>query len=261
MGEKKVYLILIKIKAFKDVFSMITRQASANNQDNKHNFNNSSYNRRKRNLVYRQKKLKELLDAESEAYEFEIEVKNKNNEKSENNKLDLDRNYNKFVSIKDNKVIDNEEKKINIPQSGRNRLENNNSFSSSLKNRKETPNKFINLESELDMSLRKYTENIDKLKFEDFMTRKQMQDNLLSNINVHMEKLKFGLNDKSYEEKAAQEWLHDYNDKFTKNYEHSNTSNKIIASNHPYTPYTPFPTNSFQKSKLNVNVNNSNFIY
>jgi hypothetical protein len=65
----------------------------------------------------------------------------------------------------------------------------------------------LHLEDELNSSLKKYYENLDHLKIEDFMTRKKMQDQLLQKINSQMEKLNFGLNDKSYEEKIAKEWV------------------------------------------------------
>ena len=56
------------------------------------------------------------------------------------------------------------------------------------------------------------------------MTRKKLQDELLDKINSQMEKLKFGLNDKNYEEQLARQI---YNQNFNKDRKSSPYNNYI----------------------------------
>jgi hypothetical protein len=51
---------------------------------------------------------------------------------------------------------------------------------------------------QLDQSINKYNNHLEKLKIDDFLTRKKLQDELLNKINFKMEKIKLGLNDKTY---------------------------------------------------------------
>lgn len=123
----------------------------------------------------------------------------------------------------------------------------------------------VNVESELDRKLRHYSENLDVLKIEDFMSRKKMQDDLLININLQMEKLKFGLNDKSYEEKVAHDYFkskRESNENEFKDYKQINTSNNINNTNN-YNNYNNFSkeqltTPMIPKNDRNVIVNKLN---
>jgi hypothetical protein len=60
------------------------------------------------------------------------------------------------------------------------------------------PVDFQMVNKQLDQSLSKYNNQLEKLKIDDFLTRKKMQDELLKKINFKMEKIKLGLNEKTY---------------------------------------------------------------
>ncbi len=60
--------------------------------------------------------------------------------------------------------------------------------------------------SNIDNSIKLQLKNLENLKLEDFYSRKKLQDDLLDKIRKQMEKLRFGINDKYYQEKLANDW-------------------------------------------------------
>jgi hypothetical protein len=206
--------------------------------------------------------MKELYDMEKENIDFELIAKNKkilpkklNNinidiiEGIDNNSIELEREIikPKFGIYNSKFSIDHLEKDLfnnreNIPIQPR--ILNNN-----LQNHRININKNIvhshssnNQNEELDRTIKKYNENLEKLKFEDFMSRKQMQDDLLDKINSQMEKLKFGLNDKNYEEKLANDWVEERRKKIEQISKEKN-ENEILNYNN-YNNYNRHQINS-----------------
>lgn len=217
-----------------------------NNQSSKgHNYKNEK-------LEMRRRKLQGLLDKENEIYDSEISSKNFEREKNrnieqytqeKNTKLEIESNHTKIINhqfekeIRANQELKNKNRGISGQSTNRPLTENKKNYE---KFNEELPKcslwkQTTRIEEELDNNLCKYTQNLEKLKYEDFLIRKKMQDDLLSNINIQMDKLKYGLNDKSYEEKAAQEWIREYTEKIN-NYEHNSYMNfsNLIRSKPSY---------------------------
>jgi hypothetical protein len=66
---------------------------------------------------------------------------------------------------------------------------------------------YFKINKELELSVNKYNSNLEKLKIDDFLARKKLQDELLYKINFKMDKLKNGLNDKFYfQDNLYKEW-------------------------------------------------------
>jgi hypothetical protein len=235
------------------------------------NFSSKGHSYKKEKLEMRRHKLKQLLHKEKEIYDTEMISKKSKREK------------NRIVPVEDhggekNKKHDdfeNNDKKININQIEEEippNHENKNRISSQSSNRPSSQNKekleFYNheppkfslntqiprLEEELDNHLSKYTQNLEKLKYEDFLTRKKMQDDLLSNINNQMDKLKYGLNDKSYEEKAAQEWIREYTEKIN-NYDNNSYMNFSYLNQGNPAPISYFNKNNSMPMKSPLIIN------
>ena len=74
-------------------------------------------------------------------------------------------------------------------------------------------NKKYDVNKELDYAIKKYSDNFDKLKVDDFLSRKKIQDDLLNKINSKLLKINHEINDKIYQEKFAYQWSQDRNKK------------------------------------------------
>lgn len=66
---------------------------------------------------------------------------------------------------------------------------------------------------ELDYAIKKYSDNFDKLKVDDFLSRKNIQDDLLNKINSKLLKINHEINDKIYQEQFAYQWSQNKNKK------------------------------------------------
>jgi len=64
----------------------------------------------------------------------------------------------------------------------------------------------IQTDSNIENSIKLQIKKLENLKFDDFHSRKKLQDDLLDKIKYQMEKLMFGINDKNYQEQLANEW-------------------------------------------------------
>ena len=75
----------------------------------------------------------------------------------------------------------------------------------------------VRTDNKLDNAISNYYENLEKLKIEDFIMRKKVQDELLNKINHKMERIKNGLNDKTYfKEDIYKDWYKELKFNFNK---------------------------------------------
>ena len=66
------------------------------------------------------------------------------------------------------------------------------------------------INKELDHAIFKYKENLDKLKLEEFLNKKNYQDELIYKINNKLNRYNKELDEKVYQEKLATEWYEEY---------------------------------------------------
>jgi hypothetical protein len=213
---------------------------------NKKNGRSYEMQKRKDLLNIRRRNLKELYSRENENYEYEMISKNKQNNaksdlrnpnpqqnKTEKNNYEedythmVDGNIGKVTNLSNNQNFNkdnpisynrrNERERNMSPHYSEQPLQNftlqpkimdqetyNNKFNSKFDKYLQDERFSINIE--LDNKIKKYNQNLEKLKLDDFNARKRIQDDLISKINFKLEQLNEGLNDKSFQEKLAQEW-------------------------------------------------------
>jgi hypothetical protein len=160
----------------------------------------------------RRNKLKELYRMESEKNEYELYIRKitsnqyetgKNNFKDElENTLQFKERASSGLMNKNNQNYQNTSTSL---KNTANLIMKNN-----INNSENTGQRLSNQNKELNNIYDKYSLQIGNLKYVDFISRKRIQDELLKNINFQMEKLKYGLNSKSYEEKIAEEYYSSY---------------------------------------------------
>jgi hypothetical protein len=225
-----------------------TKKNITNNNQRESNLNNNnkrshlSYVRRKMHdlVEIRRKKLKELYELENTKFEYEMI--------SKGNKIALKDEYKKETEIINRKTPEIKEvpdrknlyniDKYNFSISGNDII--NNDLNSFDKKVTLTPNRDLEInktynqhkhKNELDVTIKLYNDNLEKLKLEDFMSRKRLQDDLLEKITKQMDKLRYGLNDKSYQEKLAEQWNNERREEFMKLKENSYNNFQFKAGN------------------------------
>jgi hypothetical protein len=161
----------------------------------------------------RRNKLKELYRMESEKNEYELYIRkitSKQYETGKNNFKDEIENTLQFKERASSGLVNKHNQNYqNTSTSLKNTakliMKNNINTSENTGQRLSNPQN-----KDLNNIYDKYSSQIDNLKYVDFISRKRIQDELLKNINFQMEKLKYGLNTKSYEEKIAEEYYSSY---------------------------------------------------
>lgn len=185
-------------------------------------------------MFLRKQKLKELLDEEVEEYKFELVSRNKNNysgitDQSVNMKPQLfnqhpqSQSQSRPTSIQSqafytqsNGTPRNNYASSYYPEPQPNHYskyiyENNNNnkpirdaYADNRCNK--ISSREFNVNKELDYAIKKYADNLDKLKVDEFMSRKKIQDDLLQKINSKLTKINHEMNDKIYQEDIAEQW-------------------------------------------------------
>jgi len=158
--------------------------------------------KKKELLLRRNKKLKELYEKDKEMFEHQLQKKGNKNLKINRSLNDVNISN---ISRNNNRKFDNTKNDFII--------ENSNFL---IHSNKENIHLSYDMNSELDKSIKKYNQNLDQLKIDDFMSRKKLQDDLLFKINNQMEKLNTELKDQYYEEHLAQIWLKELEEKQNK---------------------------------------------
>ena len=187
----------------------------------------------------RREKLRTLLQQEMEEYQYEVysnngsqylldkftsfnNYNNKNKLNDEENNLDYNsynNNNNNIQFLNQNNININTDKINNIDsnnQYGQNLYMNNND---SLNRQKymesEQQNDFINNNGsnnynygnyDLDTQINNYNSHYNKLRVDEFMSKKMIQDDLLNKINQKLMKINKDINDKEYQENLAAKW-------------------------------------------------------
>ena len=187
----------------------------------------------------RREKLRTLLQQEMEEYQYEVysnngsqylldkftsfnNYNNKNKLNDEENNLDYNsynNNNNNIQFLNQNNININTDKINNIDsnnQYGQNLYMNNND---SLNRQKymesEQQNDFINNNGsnnynygnyDLDTQINNYNSHYNKLRVDEFMSKKMIQDDLLNKINQKLMKINKDINDKAYQEHLAAQW-------------------------------------------------------
>ncbi len=187
----------------------------------------------------RREKLRNLLQQEMEEYQYEVysnngsqylldkftsfnNYNNKNKLNDEENNLDYNsynNNNNNIQFLNQNNININTDKINNIDsnnQYGQNLYMNNND---SLNRQKymesEQQNDFINNNGnnnynygnfDLDTQINNYNSHYNKLRVDEFMSKKMIQDDLLNKINQKLMKINKDIDDKVYQENLAAQW-------------------------------------------------------
>ena len=187
----------------------------------------------------RREKLRSLLLKEVDEYQYE--VYSNNGSETLLNKFNTFKNFNSQKSIKEeekNNYLNNRENKNNEINNYQNQNIRNNYYNN-INNGAEQNNKNINNiipnqengqnnnnmnlnrinnnesykygNTDLDEELNGYTDYYNKLKVDEFMSKKRIQDDLLNQINQKLDKINKNINDKSYQENLAFQYFQNKN--------------------------------------------------
>ena len=179
------------------------------------------------------------------------------NYNSKNNKIEGEKNTNEKINNRINNFqqqnnndngYDNREiyygpnitlkRNINEFDSNQKELENNNNTNNNNQERNFSYNNEFNQQknnqvndndnykygnSDIDAEINGYTDYYNKLRIDEFMSKKRMQDDLLSQINQKLDKINKNINDKTYQENLAFQYFQNKN---RINYENNNNGNQ-----------------------------------
>ena len=162
-----------------------------NNRENKNNEINNYQNQNIRNNYYNNIN----NGAEQNNKNINNIIPNQENGQNNNN---MQNNTNK-TSNQDQQYYyrNNMNQQNNINNMNLNRINNNESY------------KYGN--TDLDEELNGYTDYYNKLKVDEFMSKKRIQDDLLNQINQKLDKINKNINDKSYQENLAFQYFQNKN--------------------------------------------------
>ena len=175
----------------------------------------------------RREKLRNLLQQEMEEYQYEIYSTNGsqylldkftsfNNFNNKNRPYEYDnQNYNNnlYNNINNEQNIDSQNKNNNN-QILSNKNEQN-TYMNNINNYENGNNFYQNNSSngnfsygnlDLDEQINNYNAHYNKLRVDEFMSKKIIQDNLLNKINQKLMKINKDINDKAYQEHLAEQW-------------------------------------------------------
>ena len=182
--------------------------------------NEDMFEKRKKNdmLFMRRKKLKDLLEEENEEYKFELISKGQNipdRMNRYNNNVGNHNNYsyqqqkeipqqvmynnqraNEYREIRKSPQMNNDYYQQYMRQNNEMNMRNNMNYKPAN----------YDANKELDYAIKRYADNFDKLKVDDFLSRKKIQDDLLNKINMKLAKINHDINDKIYQEQFAMQW-------------------------------------------------------
>ena len=175
----------------------------------------------------RREKLRKLLQQEMEEYQYEIysnngsqylldkftafnNYNNKNKSKIEdnsnimkNNNYEFDNNTinsKPFLPLND---INNQYEEINDFNND-NKINNSNNYQNNQINDNNGNYNYGNYD--IDSQINNYNSYYNKLKVDEFMSKKMIQDDLLNKINQKIMKMNKNINDKEYQENLAEKW-------------------------------------------------------
>lgn len=190
----------------------------SNNRRDATNSDIDMFEKRKKNdlLFMRRKKLKDLLEEENEEYKFELISKGQNipdrmNRYNNNPSYHNNYSYQQEVpqQVMYNNQIQNEYREMRkTPQMSNDYYQQYMRQNNEMNMRNNMNYKPANYDAnkELDYAIKKYSDNFDKLKVDDFLSRKKIQDDLLNKINMKLAKINHDINDKIYQEQFAMQW-------------------------------------------------------
>lgn len=190
----------------------------SNNRRDASNSDIDMFEKRKKNdlLFMRRKKLKDLLEEENEEYKFELISKGQNipdRMSRYNNNVSYHNNYSYQQEVPQQVMytnqIQNEYREMRkTPQMSidyyQQYMRQNNEMN--MRNNMNYKPANYDANKELDYAIKKYSDNFDKLKVDDFLSRKKIQDDLLNKINMKLAKINHDINDKIYQEQFAMQW-------------------------------------------------------
>lgn len=190
----------------------------SNNRRDVTNSDIDMFEKRKKNdlLFMRRKKLKDLLEEENEEYKFELISKGQNipdRMSRYNNNVSYHNNYSYQQEVPQqvmyNYQTQNEYREMRkTPQMSidyyQQYMRQNNEMN--MRNNMNYKPANYDANKELDYAIKKYSDNFDKLKVDDFLSRKKIQDDLLNKINMKLAKINHDINDKIYQEQFAMQW-------------------------------------------------------
>ena len=172
-------------------------------------------------IILRREKLRNKLQQEMEEYQYEIysnngsqylldkftvfnNYNNKNKTKIEDNINDYninnqfgDQNYNMAINNQNFNGSNNYINNYNDYQN--NQINNGNGYGNG--------NGYFNYGNlDIDSQINNYNDYYNKLKVDEFMSKKMIQDDLLNKINQKLMKINKDINDKEYQENLAAKW-------------------------------------------------------
>jgi len=160
---------------------------------------------------------------------FQIQNNNNNNEYDNREinygpNITLKRNINEFDSnqkeLENNNNTNNNNQERNFSYNNEFNQQNNQNINTNQVNENDSY-KYGN--SDIDAEINGYTDYYNKLRIDEFMSKKRMQDDLLSQINQKLDKINKNINDKTYQENLAFQYFQNKN---RINYENNNNGNQ-----------------------------------
>jgi len=122
---------------------------------------------------------------------------NMNNATENKNINNLNQNNGQNYDIKNNQIRNKEQENNYIYNNGAN---NQNNININRMNNNESY-KYGNID--IDSEINNYSDYYNKLKIDEFMSKKRIQDDLLNQINQKLDKINKNINDKTYQENLA----------------------------------------------------------
>ena len=162
-----------------------------NNRENKNNEINNYQNQNIRNNYYNN------INNGAEQNNKNINNIIPNQENGQNNNNNMQNNTKTSNQDQQYYYRNNINQQNNINNMNLNRINNNESY------------KYGN--TDLDEELNGYTDYYNKLKVDEFMSKKRIQDDLLNQINQKLDKINKNINDKSYQENLAFQYFQNKN--------------------------------------------------
>ena len=166
------------------------------------------------NEIYNNENLEYMMD-EIDKYKNDINNTNPNSKISKNYNMEKiteinPNNYNNSYNNQMNKTLEQKfDNNINVPNNSiyKNQIDGKEPNNNIYQNNIQFNNNYGNID--IDNQINKYNNYYNKLKVDEFMSKKMIQDDLLNKINQRLMKINRDMNDKIYQENLAEQWAKD----------------------------------------------------
>ena len=166
------------------------------------------------NEIYNNENLEYMMD-EIDKYKNDINNTNPNSKISKNYNMEKiteinPNNYNNSYYNQMNKTLEQKfDNNINVPNNSiyKNQIDGKEPNNNIYQNNIQFNNNYGNID--IDNQINKYNNYYNKLKVDEFMSKKMIQDDLLNKINQRLMKINRDMNDKIYQENLAEQWAKD----------------------------------------------------